>query len=205
MGLTCEFCAEALDPKATRCRACGEAVGRSAPGRGYSWDGPRLLVDEGALLPARGCVMCETTSGVAPRLRPFVYTPPWVWLGLLGGLLPLLLLALIGQRRASVSLPLCGGCLWRIRLWNAGVALFAVVGLFALPILGGALAQPLPSSDRWIGILGGFVAWIVGVVALKLVADRRTPRCTFVEKGSPKVVTLALPAPDVARAVLPER
>lgn len=199
---TCEFCAEDIDPAATRCRACGEAVGRGLE-RGWRWDGQQLLVDEGARLPCKGCLLCETTNDVAPRLRAFVYTPPWVWIGLVGGLLPLVLLALIGQRRASVSLPLCGGCLWSIRLWNAGVGLFAVIGLFGLPILGGVvLGAALPPNDRWLGVLGGFVAWLVGVIALKVVADRRTPRCTYVEKGAVKVITLALPDPDVGKAVL---
>lgn len=194
---SCMYCAEDVAKGATKCPHCGESLvsPRSKVGL-VRWFGDTLLVTaDGGHVPSRGCVMCASSEATSME-RKFTYTPSWVYIGLLGGLIPLIILAVIGQKKATVWMPLCNRCLWRWRLGEAGLLLFALGGIFGLPALFGTVAQAIGrKQDAFVvGLLIGFVVWLVGVVLLKLHVSRKMQvRCVLVENGE-----ASLAFPDVA-------
>jgi len=97
----------------------------------------------------------------------FAWTPPVCYVGLIGGLLPYIILALVLRKKYSCTLPLEAkyhGYFWKRSLFSA----VAVIGGFVSLFFGIAFAAQLevknPSLAGAIGI-AGFVAMIVGLVA----------------------------------------
>lgn len=200
---SCHFCAEEIDKGTLKCPHCGESLETERLSVGLArWRGDALLVTaDGGHVPARGCVLCGSSEATA-RERKFTYTPPWVYLGLLGGLLPLLILAVVGQKKARVWVPLCAGCLGRWRLGEAGVYAFALLGFVLVPALFGFATRAVVGKEdaMFVGVAVGLVAWIGGVVALKLYVSRRLQvRCTLVEEGE---ASLAFPDVGQVRGLL---
>jgi hypothetical protein len=127
-----------------------------------------------------------------------------VYIGLLGGLLPLVILSLVCRRQASLTLPLCGPCRKRWLVADISYGLFAVIGLFALPGLCAVVGQVLdPGSGVAIGILLGFLAWVVGMVIFNYaIVVRAQITSKYIEND---FVTLRLPNPSAVRAALKDR
>jgi hypothetical protein len=66
----------------------------------------RLCAMDQALLPPR-CVKCNSTENIRMKRKQFTWAPPWALLGLLGGLLPWLILTLVLQKKATITYGLC--------------------------------------------------------------------------------------------------
>lgn len=188
---SCHFCAEEIEKGTKKCPHCGESLETERLSVGLArWRSDALLVmADGGSVPARGCVMCGSTEASACE-RKFVYTPPWVYLGLLGGLLPLVILAVVGQKKARVWVPLCRGCLRRWRLGEVAVYAYALLGFVGVPWLCGLALEAIAGRDAlWVGVALGLVLWIVGAFVIKLVVSRRHQvRCTLVEEGEASLV-----------------
>lgn len=75
---------------------------------GAAWQAlGRLCACDQAILPAR-CVKCNGEAEVRMKRKQFTWAPPLVYLGLLGGLLPCLILVLVLQKKATITYGLCG-------------------------------------------------------------------------------------------------
>lgn len=194
---SCLFCAEEIEKGTTKCPHCGESLDTQRTSVGLArWRADALLVmADGGSVPARGCVICGS-SQASPHERKFVYTPPWVYIGLLGGLLPLVILAVVGQKKARVWVPLCRECLRRWRVGHVGLGLYALLGFVGVPWLCGVVLDALVGKDgMWIGVALGLVLWVVGAFGIKLwISRRHQVRCVLVEEGEASLVF-----PDVER------
>lgn len=177
---TCRFCAEETPQGAARCHHCGEATGGPFQLGCPRWSGDALVVRPGAEVKAKGCLVCGSSAAVSTPRR-LAYTPAWVYLGLLVGVLPVVPLALVARRRTTLRMPLCGRCLRRWRQGDVAVALLAGLGVVALPGLG-ALTDHVVQSEgaRSAVLVVGLLAWLGALVALHLHVSRRLrPRCTL--------------------------
>lgn len=204
MDQECPFCGEWVKATAKKCRHCGEWFDR-AEGIGRAFGNPQwsaddaLTIDEGVILPPGTCCFCGGEGGTA-RKKQFTYTPTWVYFGLLGGLLPLLILALIGQKRAHLTIPLCSPCHWRWYFTDALLLIVVLVGMIALPALGVVLFKDVASYGVAIGIVVGLLALFAVAAALKVgLSDRSQVRCTLIRDGR---VTLRFPDAARVRALL---
>jgi len=198
----CPFCAEDIAVTAKKCRFCNEWLDRSGGSSSkLSWNGDSLLVPEKARLPLAACWICGGGKEVAPKTKRFVYTPPWVYLGVLGGIIPLVILAVVFQKRATLALPLCSSCKGRWFMADLAMGLFGFVGFFGVPALFAVLGNMIDSQNGVaIGIVLGIIGWLVGLVLLKvLYANRVQIIATFVEN---QTATLKLPDPRVTRQAL---
>jgi len=196
----CPYCAEEIATTAKKCRFCNEWLDGSAR-TAVRWEGDKLVVSQYSRLPVSTCLLCGAVGNVTPKDKQFIYTPPWVYLGLLGGLLPAAVLAIVFQRKVKVAVPLCGGCRFRWGGSEAAILLFAVFGLFLLPGVGAGVGSVVgKDTGAIVGVIAGFVGWIAGVVLLKVfVANRNQVVCKLIEND---LATLQVPRPEVTRQVL---
>src|SRR5271170_4260458 len=101
----CPFCAEAIAVTAKKCRFCNEWLDGSGgnPELALRWEGPNLLVpfksNDAALdmvvgigstyqtapLPAHACWICGGADRMTFKRKSFLYTPPWIFFGLILG------------------------------------------------------------------------------------------------------------------------
>ncbi len=199
----CPYCAEEIAAAATKCRFCNEWLDARAEGRSsVRWEGDdKLVVSKSSPLSVSSCLLCAGEQNVVPKERQFIYTPPWVYLGLLGGVIPAVVLSVAFQRRVGIVLPLCGRCRFRWTFSEASVLLFAVFGIFLLPGVGAGVGSGVgKDTGAIVGAIAGFVGWIVGVVLLKVFfANRSQAICMLVENDC---ATLRLPRPDLTRRAL---
>jgi hypothetical protein len=192
---TCLFCAEELERGTTKCPHCGESLDTERTSVGLArWRGDALLVmADGGRITARGCVVCGAGEAT-PSERTYVYTPPWaylLYLGVLVGFVPLLVVALLVRKRARVWTPLCSVCLQRWRRADAVRLGYALVGVVAIPGLLGFAADALGGGDAaWGGVGLGLALWIGGLAALHFAFAHGRLRCTRIEDGE---VSLAFP------------
>jgi hypothetical protein len=124
--------------------------------------GDTLLVPfvKGAHIPPL-CPRCGSTEGRREE-RQFSWTPRWVWIGLLFGIILLLIFSMAASKKASVVYLRCSPC-HRAMFWQKtkGLAL-ALVGLIGGLLLAAGGAE----INGWLGLLAlavGLVAIIVGV------------------------------------------
>ena len=104
------------------------------------------------------CVKCGNDAAHGHRIHVTQYfSPRWVWLGLLAGLLPLIPCYLIGRKTLRLSYSLCPECdrVEKRKKWIAAGAwlLLAATALVSIEL-----------NDAWILIAGG-VLLVVAVVA----------------------------------------
>lgn len=152
--------------------ATGAAIWRS---------GNLLVVGADQALPDR-CVRCNAPAEGYQLRRKLVWYPAWAYLGLLGGIIPFVLLALITQKRLTTYVGLCPAHRGRRRRaitlgWLsplAGVFLMIVAGSVRtgagflllgglLLILGGGLCGALLARTVWPKRIREGRAWIKGV------------------------------------------
>jgi hypothetical protein len=128
----------------------------------YFRDGDFLVVCDGAELP-NTCV--RTNEPVDPagwrKKMQITWCPSWVFITLLGGLLPLLIVMLIAQKKAKITYSLGTAARARI-LRRRGIGF----GLLVLSL--GMMAVGANQSSAWdlagLVIFGGVVALIVSLV-----------------------------------------
>jgi hypothetical protein len=127
-----------------------------------AWNGDGLLVvAHDALLP-QYCVKCGCLASEAPLKRNFSWHPQWYAVLIFLGLLPFLILALVGSKRMVVQIPLCSKHLERYK----GLRLASI-----LLLLGGipemiAAGTWLPENYQGLGVLAGFLALLAGLFCL---------------------------------------
>ncbi len=96
-----------------------------------------LLVCNEAQLP-EVCLITGEATGISDwrKRRQITWSPPWVFLGLFGGVLPLLILILVTQKKAHITYSLSPSATRQINR-KRGIAvglLLTAIGLIALAI-----------------------------------------------------------------------
>ena len=110
------------------------------------------------MLLVERCVKCGNDAAHGHRVDTTQYfSPPWVWLGLLAGLFPLIPCYFLGRKTLRLSYSLCPECdrVEKTKKWIAAGAwlLLAATALVSIEL-----------NDAWILIASG-VLLVVGVVA----------------------------------------
>lgn len=143
----------------------------------------------GAVLPPV-CCKCGTQHGLRGRPTNLVWVNPLAYLGLLGGLFPMMILVVVLQKRAHVTLPICAACDLR---WSRGV-LYRYLALIAPFVLG--LAAFYVADAIWddvgtdVGV--AFATFIVLIFTLpfavvKLVTEPRSVTAVKIDDYRAKV------------------
>lgn len=149
-------------------------------GYGYGWaparaDGPLLDYPvHGSPLPPI-CCKCGTRDGLKARHSTLIWVNPLVWLGALGGLLPLAVMLAFMQKRVQIMLPICMTC---DRRWTHGIVFrwLSFLAPFVLaPIVGAFLGFFTESDTAFaIGICVGFgLLLLMPLLTVKLVSEPR--------------------------------
>ena len=122
-------------------------------------DGKLLVVPSGAALPWR-CVKCNSPEVGLPKKQKLTWHSPWIFLGLLGGIVPFAVLALIFRKRATVQVCLCDHHRQRRRhgVWIGVVGLIFAIGLFVY-------GMRLPPQDSSVEVIYG-ASVVLGVTSL---------------------------------------
>jgi hypothetical protein len=151
--------------------------------------------------PPDACMKCGAPNTVVVN-RTFAWTPPWVIITILAGLLIYVILALILTKRMSVRIPLCPEHKGH---WTKRVLINLLCFLGILGFLGLAIAAS--SSDDvssaiatacWIVVLVGFVAWLILAIVLQYTAIRPT-------EITDRSITLTGVSPGYVEALREER
>ena len=128
-------------------------------------DGKFLVFRDRAELPLRCLVNGEAVTTDAWRKRKQIsWNPPWIFIGILGGLLPLLLLMVIAQKRAHIVYSLGQEARSRIRnrqLLGGGFLLVA----FGL-ILAAGISLMDTGANSGTMVLASLLPLLLGVVIL---------------------------------------
>jgi hypothetical protein len=107
---------------------------------------------------AKNCVRCGKDAAQGRRISATQYfSPRWVWLGLLAGVLPVVVLYFVGRKTLHISYSLCPECAReeRRKKWIAAGA-WLLVAVSALASVG--------LGDAWILIACGILL-VAAVVA----------------------------------------
>ncbi|RYZ91393.1 MAG: hypothetical protein EOP06_06935 [Proteobacteria bacterium] len=129
-------------------------------------DGKFLIFRDRAELPMRCLVSGEAVAADGWRKRKQLsWNPPWIFIGILGGLLPILILMLIAQKKAHLVYSLGQKARSRIRnryLLGTGLLLAFVLILMA----GISGSESGSNSTSGILMIASVVALIAGLVFL---------------------------------------
>lgn len=207
--LPCPVCGEAIQRSAKKCKHCREwldpamraRVAREAsPAGRIGISGRDVFFPPGAQAPASPCLICGSEEGVRPWNKTFTYTPPWVWITLLAGVLPAAIVQLVVMKRQSVTLPRCGSCRGRMTLYSLFGWFLGLGGLFAFPFLGAFVGAAVDKRDgSGTGIALGFLVWFLVLVALAIFGQFWGLRCTRIDDTG---AWLRFPRPDVTGRIL---
>lgn len=156
----------------------------------------------GAVLPPI-CCKCGAHHDLRGRTAKLVWVNPLAYLGLLGGLLPMMIMVLVLQKRAEVWVPICGRC---DRRWSQGVVFryVAVAAPFVLGLLAFYVADAI-WDDVGKDVLASFAVFLVLILALpigvvKLVTEPRSLTAVKIDDYRAKVKGVS---PELLRALLP--
>lgn len=124
---------------------------------------------DNAVLPA-ACVCCGGTEGLVMKRKQLTWCPPVAYVGLLGGILPALILVAVLQKKVNITFGLCAAHQKK----NVMRSLLAVLGILIVPLLLVVAAFHFES-----GILGIFAAMVffgslVGVAVVQAAGLRAT-------------------------------
>jgi hypothetical protein len=109
------------------------------------------------------CVRCGTYAAHGRRIDATRYFYPlWVWLGLLAGLIPLIVLCAVGRKTLHISFSLCPECAraQRNRRWIAA-------GAWGLVLL--SIVASVGLNEAWILVGTGIL--FLGAVAASFLAN----------------------------------
>ncbi len=127
-------------------------------------DGKFLVFRDRAELPMRCLINGETLTADAWRKRKQIsWNPPWIFIGILGGLLPILILMLIAQKKAHIVYSL--GEKARSRIRNRQLMGSGLLVVFGLSFAAG-ISQTGSESTGGALILASIVALILGLIIL---------------------------------------
>lgn len=126
------------------------------------------------------CMQCGAPAAVY-REKTFSWYPPWVYVLLLAGLLPFLIVALVLTKKKRVPVPLCHAHRnhWA---WRNAVMLLSFLGLGGLAIAAVVLVNMAAGPngfDQYSGFICGgsvvgLIVWLVVVAVLQQTAIRPT-------------------------------
>jgi hypothetical protein len=127
-------------------------------------DGKFLVCRDRAELPMRCLINGETVTPDAWRKRKQIsWNPPWIFIGILGGLLPVLILMLIAQKKAHIVYSL--GKLARSRMRNRqliGIGLLVAFGL----LLAAGISKTGNGSNGGVLVIPSIFTLILGLIIL---------------------------------------
>ncbi|MEK7468565.1 MAG: hypothetical protein AAB074_14235 [Planctomycetota bacterium] len=174
-----------LDDQAPRVQRAPRHPG---PGGPATLVGGEISVPPNGFIPLHCCLVCTRTSSIYPTTLEFSIVSPFA------------LLALLLRRKATVTCPLCNRCLREWKRASLIFRLFMWIGVFVLPLVGGTIGsavEPKRSIGMVGGLIAGIVAWVAGMIALRLFLIGRS-QATAVEI-SPSVTRLRVPWPEELR------
>ena len=116
-----------------------------------------------ATAPPAFCSICGTSNDVVVRFFQRTYTPGWVWLFLIFGILPAGILALALQVKHTLNLPSCAKCSQR-HSWAGVVSWLSIIVCIFLLFPTFALAVALNSGFVFLGGFGliAMIAYLAG-------------------------------------------
>jgi hypothetical protein len=167
----------------------------TAPGDCFR-EGAFLIVRERSEVPP----FCVKNGEDVPadgwrKKKAIAWSPPWVWVGLLGGVLPLLILILVAQKKANITYSL--GAAARRRMGTLRGIGFALLAGFVFLLV----AAVNSSSSDAVGMLVtlGFLLLLGSLICFMLVAPIRPVKHRngwFKVKGVSPALLDRLPAVD---------
>lgn len=123
---------------------------QSAPGFAESsvWaTGNKVLARDGSLFPPR-CIKCNSPDNLKWKIRQLTWAPPYLYVVLLIGVIPALIILMLLQRKAKVQMAVCTVCRKKVRMraliaW--GIFLLSVVSIvLAIALDKGVIAIAFP-------------------------------------------------------------
>jgi hypothetical protein len=147
------------------------ALGYATPGASGAqlavWtDGRFVYARDGSLFPPM-CIKCGTDAYVKMRKKRFTWFHPLAYLGLLGGILPFAIVALIMQKKATVSFGVCSTHRTN-RLILALVGTFLVLGSIALMVVAGM-------QESGLLFLAALAILLISIIGLAITSPIMTP------------------------------
>ena len=129
------------------------------------------------------CMYCGAAA-TRRKSKMFSWHPPWVYLLLLAGLLPFVLVALIMTQRRRIDAPLCDQHRhhWG---WRQALVLLSLLGVFGL-IVGLAILtsapprqQPALPGEAWIALPVALLGWLILAIIVQIGTIRPTEITTY--------------------------
>lgn len=143
-------------------------TGYEPPASNARQDGKLLVVPVAdARLPER-CVKCNESTRERVT-KSYSWHPGILYVGILMGLIPYVILALIFSKSAKVELGVCKKCNSRSTVWFGigGLMLFGGIAAFFGGIIFGTSGPPGPTQDAWLfGIFAGLPVAFVGMAMM---------------------------------------
>jgi hypothetical protein len=171
--------------------------GYGAPVVVGAWrDGGIVVLYQSSELPD-ACVKCGGPP-VTRLKRTVTWFPPLAYLGLLGGVLPFAVIAIVLQKKATVRVPLCGLHLQQ-RKRSILIAWGLSLGGLALAIVGPMYVEPALTIP--LGILVFIIGVALGVIAANPLKPRKIDPPYAYLKGACELFLTQLP--DVRQPAMP--
>lgn len=156
--------------------------------------GPDLMIEKRAPLPPL-CVKCARPDVVIRRDYEFTWTPSWILLFIVLGLLPYVILAASARKRGNLMLPICGDCDRRWRRANTWLGLSVMWAFFGL--VGSVIV--LLHEQPWLALFLFVSAVVAPVLVQSLVFRPRALRARRIDRRTITVVGLH---PETQTAIL---
>jgi regulator of extracellular matrix RemA (YlzA/DUF370 family) len=143
------------------------------------------------------CLVCGRESIVVKK-KTFAWQPPWVWVTLLLGLLPFVVISLIVTKRATLQAPLCKDHRyhWDLRLLGIFLGFLVVAGAVVLAV----------SFNQypwlWFIVAAVLLSWVVAAIISNATMVRPvlvTDRDIILKAVAPNFVDAMLAADDLER------
>ncbi len=198
---SCPACGGVIRLQAQICKHCMVRVAEHSTQ--IRWEGDLGIVPTEAVLTSHRCGLCGTDRSVRPMKKAFVWSPPWVVLGILATVVGLLLLYFLTRRAGRLTLPVCDECRrdWRRSQVISGATV--LFGLFLFPMLGALMGTLVGGNETVaLGAFAGLAGWVAAVVVVQkrvVVPNQVRPR-----RIDRKHMWLAFPSIATARDVFSE-
>jgi hypothetical protein len=124
-----------------------------------------------ALADTKACLYCGAPPTVL-KYRKFAWCPQWVYLLLLVGLIPCVIVAFILTKRKGLNIPLCAAHKYHW-LWRNVIGLGGLLGVVGLFVAGIAMFTAQPGSGQrsndiaglyFLGVLLLLVVWLIALI-----------------------------------------